>query len=157
MVEKRLNAKWSGIWMPFEYWTAGPFEYWKIDTILFSYVLVRYLNDWSGKWDIEYRPTNLILNHLKSKLQKLWYSNGRFSDPLCSNHLNTTPEIWTFNFSDTFCLVFKWSEHIIRQTIHLAYILDHKTDIICPVFRPPSKNWTCWDHLNTIIVQFSDG
>ena len=27
MVEKRLDAKWSGIQMPFEYWIAQPFEY----------------------------------------------------------------------------------------------------------------------------------
>ena len=43
----------------------------QIDTIVFSYVLVRYSNGRSSTLDIAHRPTD----HLKSKLLKVRYSN----------------------------------------------------------------------------------
>ena len=43
--------------------------------ILFSYVLVWYLNGWSSTLNKAHKPTIWILNHLKSKLQKVQYSN----------------------------------------------------------------------------------
>ena len=41
-------AKWSGFLMPFECWTANHLNTGQIDAILFSYVLVWYLNGWSS-------------------------------------------------------------------------------------------------------------
>ena len=38
----------------------------KIDNILFSYVLIRYLNGWSKTYDMVQKPTTWIPNHLKS-------------------------------------------------------------------------------------------
>ena len=43
--------------------------------ILNSYALVRYLNGQSSTKDIAHKSTNWIPNHLKSKYQKVWYSN----------------------------------------------------------------------------------
>ena len=54
-----------------------------------------------------------------------------------SNHLNTKDLKL-----DTFCPVYKWSDHKIRQTIQTPDIFYHKSDIFCLVFRPPFKNWT---------------
>ena len=45
MVEKRLDAKWAGIQMPVEWWTARPFEYWTNENLLCSHELVQYSND----------------------------------------------------------------------------------------------------------------
>ena len=45
-------------------------------------------------------------------------------------------------FQTLFRPVFKWSDHVIKQTIRLPDILDHKRDI----YRPPYKNHTCLDH-----------
>ena len=45
-------------------------------------------------------------------------------------------------FPKLFCLVFKWSDHLIRQTIQKPDICDHKAGIFCPVSRPPFKNQT---------------
>ena len=41
-----------------------------MNTILFSYVPIQYLNGWSSTLDIAHKLTILILNHLKSELQK---------------------------------------------------------------------------------------
>ena len=46
-----------------------------MDAILFSYVQVQYLNGWSSTQDIAHKQTIWIQNHLKSKLQKVQYSN----------------------------------------------------------------------------------
>ena len=40
------------------------------------------------------------------------------------------PMIWLFRHF-FIRLVFKWSDQVIRQTIQIPYILDHKTDIFC--------------------------
>ena len=40
MVEKRLDAKWCGFRMPFEYRTAQPFETGQMDAILVVWVWV---------------------------------------------------------------------------------------------------------------------
>ena len=45
-----------------------------------------------------------------------------------------------------FCLVFKWSDQVIRRTIQILDILDHKTYIFCPVFRPPFEIQTSCKH-----------
>ena len=51
---------------------------------------------------------------------------------------------------------------MIRWTIWEPDIFYHRTDIYCPVFRPPFKtkpfdNLTYLDHLNTRLVRYSDG
>ena len=58
-----------------------------------------------------------------------------------------------------FCPVFKWSDHVIRQTILKPDIFDHITDIFCPfsdhLTTRPFDNWTRVDNLNTRLVQYS--
>ena len=62
------------VWFPlaFENQTRMPGQ---MDAILFSDALVLYFNGWSSIEDITRRPAIWIPNHLKSKLQKVWYSN----------------------------------------------------------------------------------
>ena len=65
-------------------------------------------------------------------------------------------------FRTLFCPVFKGSDRVIRQTIWIPDILDHKTDIFvrfsdCHSKTGPFDNQTCLDHLNTRLVQYSDG
>ena len=43
-------------------------------------------------------------------------------------------------FQKLFCLVFKWSDHVIRQTIPITDILDHKTDIFVQFSDHHSKS-----------------
>ena len=72
MFEKWLDAKCSGIWMPFEYRKAQPFEYWTMEAIL------------SSNWMVG-------LGHSTSRpfeYQTIWYSNGWYWDP----HLYITPK-----------------------------------------------------------------
>ena len=67
MVEKRSDAKWSDIKMPFEHQTIWNLNSSQMDAILFSYVLV--LSSTKDK------PRRETPNHLKFKLQKVLYSN----------------------------------------------------------------------------------
>ena len=67
----------------------------------------------------------------------------RITVSLYSNHLNTTHrKLNHLTFRTLFCLVFKWSDHVIRQTIWIPNILDHKIDMFYPVFWPLFKIWT---------------
>ena len=60
----------------------------QMDPILFSYVLVRYFNGHCSTQDIAHKPTIWIPNHLKSKLQKVQYSN------VSSIQIPTVLRIW---------------------------------------------------------------
>ena len=42
----------------------------KMDAILFSYVVVQYLNGWSSTWDVALKPTIWNLS-----FKNFWYSN----------------------------------------------------------------------------------
>ena len=71
MVDNRWDAKLSAFRMPFEYRTAWPFEYRTNGVaVLFSYVLIQYLNCQSSTYDIAYRPTIWILIHLNKWTSK---------------------------------------------------------------------------------------
>ena len=59
---------------------------------------------------------------------------------LPSKHLNAKHS----TFQTTFWPVFKWSNHLIRQTFQIPKILFYKNDIFCLVFRTPLENWTIW-------------
>ena len=62
-----------------------------------------------------------------------------------SNHLNTEHlKSEHLTLQTLFCLVFKWFDRKTRRTIWIHDILDHKTDIFCPVFRPPFKIRSIW-------------
>ena len=67
----------------------------QMDSIFFSYLLVRYLNSRSSTKDIAQKPTILILNHLKSELQKVGvqmfpvFKCSVFRSSLYSGKLNT--------------------------------------------------------------------
>ena len=60
----------------------------QMDPILFSYVLVQNSNGWSSTSNMHRKMIIWIPNHLKSKLQKVQYSNGRYSDPHCITTVN---------------------------------------------------------------------
>ena len=79
MVENKLYNQWSSMWMPFEYWIAYHLNAEQMDTILFSYVLVQYKNDGSNTFDKAHRPTIWMPDHLKYKVQKVWYYKCSFS------------------------------------------------------------------------------
>ena len=59
--------------------------------------------------------------------------------PLLYHLNNQNPNIQLFGH---FYLVFKWSVYFIRPTIKILDILHHKTDIFCPVLRPPFEKQT---------------
>ena len=67
MVERRLDAKWSVIQMPFEYRTTLPFEYRTNGRHLVFYVLVRYSNGPSS--------TRTVSDHLNTKPFEFQTSN----------------------------------------------------------------------------------
>ena len=88
-----------------------------------------------------------ITNYLQSSIVTIWIQ---------------TPEIQTFDFSDTFCPVFKWSDHVMSRNIWIKGILDHKTDIFVRFSDHHSKsgqfdNRTRSDSLNTKLALYSDG
>ena len=66
-----------------------------------------------------------------------------------SSHLNT--KHLKFDFLDTFCPVFKWSDHMIRWTIQIPNILDHHLK------SGPFDNWTRMGHSNSRLVQYLHG
>ena len=55
-----------------------------------------------------------------------------------------------------FCLVFKWSDHMIRPIIPILTFQTIKGTFFL-AFRLPLDNQTCLDHSNTRLVRYSDG
>ena len=80
-----------------------------------------------------------------------------------SNHLNTKHlKSEHLTFRTLFCTVFKSSYHVIRRTIRIPDILNHKTGTFSRFSYHHSKsrpfnNWAHLDHSNTRLVWYSDG
>ena len=72
MVEKRLDAKWSGFLMHLNTGQPKHLKTGKMDNILFSNVLVWYSNGRSST----HRPIVPIDRHFEIRIQKVWFSNS---------------------------------------------------------------------------------
>ena len=56
----------------------------QMHAILFSYILVGFSNGWSSTQDIAHNWTFKIRASKSSVFKCFWYSNGRYSDPQCT-------------------------------------------------------------------------
>ena len=92
MVQKRLDAKWSGFRMSFDYRTAQPFEYQTNRTILFSFkywlgiIMVSLVHVANGPGPTiqipDTDPVFIFGPNFKQCLKvwmTLWYSNGKIT------------------------------------------------------------------------------
>ena len=96
--QKEVRCQWSGFLMPFVYRSAQPFEYQTNG----SHLVVAY----NCLFSLHQQTTLLsfssvlvwysdIPNHLRSELQKVWFSNGQNSDP----HYNISKKLFQLQSS----------------------------------------------------------
>ena len=111
----------------------------------------RYLtSEYSGKQPLVEIHNRKSLVNLRLDCNKTAHLSANTVTILLRDH-----SVWssrTLYFLDTFCLVFKRSDNVIRPTIWIPDILDHKTDYLS--ISRPFDNWTHLDHLNTRLVWY---
>ena len=119
MDEKRLDTKWSDIWMPFEYWTARSFEYQQNGRHL-----VLLCTGPIFKWSVWYIGQSTKTDHLKYELKKVWYSNGRYSDPHCIRSCQLPANVYLV-YAVSGKVMLASSSHRIsgRETLELTHVL----------------------------------